>query len=206
MKNRFLLIRAKFLQKILLIKKLYVPVSMKINQSKYRNKYIEHLCFFNEWNAWVLYFLCDKTGKRLPCLHEQTFAGQRTANSKAVRCLCYRIAQVICFLRENGLTNYEELSKKTDEMTARFNQLSETIKISERCPAQIAVLRTYIIYYSKTRNVYVVYRKAGYSRKFYEAHREEIILHRLPYEKTIWLNFWFSIQAPFWCSSGTHQF
>ena len=70
-------------------------------------------------------------------------------------------------------------------MTARFNQLSETIKISERCPAQIAVLRTYIIYYSKTRNVYVVYRKAGYSRKFYEAHREEIILHRLPYEKTI---------------------
>ena len=35
MKNGFLLIRAKFLQKILLIKKLYVPVSMKINQSKY---------------------------------------------------------------------------------------------------------------------------------------------------------------------------
>ena len=33
MKNGFLLIRAKFLQKILLIKKLYVPVSIKINQS-----------------------------------------------------------------------------------------------------------------------------------------------------------------------------
>ena len=48
MKNAFLLIRAKFLQKILLIKKLYVPVSMKINQNKYRYKYIEHLCFFNE--------------------------------------------------------------------------------------------------------------------------------------------------------------
>lgn len=29
-------------------------------------------------------FLCDKPGKRLPCLHEQTFAGQRTANSGAV--------------------------------------------------------------------------------------------------------------------------
>ena len=28
-------------------------------------------------------FLCDKPGKRLPCLHEQTFAGQRTANSEA---------------------------------------------------------------------------------------------------------------------------
>ena len=28
-------------------------------------------------------FLCDKPGKRLPCLHEQTFAGQRTASSEA---------------------------------------------------------------------------------------------------------------------------
>ncbi len=25
-------------------------------------------------------FLCDTSGKRLPCLHKQTFAGQRTAN------------------------------------------------------------------------------------------------------------------------------
>lgn len=25
-------------------------------------------------------FLCDKPGKRLPCLHEQSLAGQRTAN------------------------------------------------------------------------------------------------------------------------------
>lgn len=38
MKNGFLLIGAKFLQKILLIKKLYVPVSMKINQSIFIDK------------------------------------------------------------------------------------------------------------------------------------------------------------------------
>ena len=29
-------------------------------------------------------FLCDKSGKRLPCLHEQSFDGQRTANGFAV--------------------------------------------------------------------------------------------------------------------------
>ena len=28
-------------------------------------------------------FLCDKPGKRLPCSHGQTFAGQRTASSEA---------------------------------------------------------------------------------------------------------------------------
>ena len=34
--------------------------------------------------------------------------------------------------------------------------------------AEIAVLRTHIINYAKTREVYVAYRKAGYSRKFRE--------------------------------------
>lgn len=48
MKNRFLLIRAKFLQKILLIKKVDVTSSSKINRNKYSPQYIEHLCFFNE--------------------------------------------------------------------------------------------------------------------------------------------------------------
>ena len=31
---------------------------------------------------------------------------------------------------------------------------------------------------AKTRPIYDAYRKAGYSRKFLEAHREEITLHR----------------------------
>ena len=47
-----LLIRAKFLQKILLIEKLYVHVSMKINQSKNCYEYMKqlhvygHVCMF----------------------------------------------------------------------------------------------------------------------------------------------------------------
>ena len=32
--------------------------------------------------------------------------------------------------------------------------------------AEIAVLRTHIVNYAKTRDTYAVYRKAGYSRKF----------------------------------------
>lgn len=30
----------------------------------------------------------------------------------------------------------------------------------------------------KTRDTYIAYRKSGYSKKFYEAHRDEIILHK----------------------------
>ena len=44
--------------------------------------------------------------------------------------------------------------------------------------AEIAVLRTHIINYAKTREAYVAYRKAGYSKKFRHEHEEEILLHQ----------------------------
>lgn len=44
--------------------------------------------------------------------------------------------------------------------------------------AQNKVLKTHIINYANTRDTYIAYRKSGYSKKFYEAHRDEIILHK----------------------------
>ena len=49
---------------------------------------------------------------------------------------------------------------------------------AEEKMAQNKVLKTHIINYAKTRDTYIVYRKSGYSKKFYEAHRDEIILHK----------------------------
>lgn len=49
-------------------------------------------------------------------------------------------------------------------MEARLNEISE--------------LKKHIINYSKTKDVYVEYRKHGYSKKFFEEHREEITLHK----------------------------
>ena len=39
-------------------------------------------------------------------------------------------------------------------------------------------MKTHIINYAKTRDVYVGYRKSGYSKKFFEANREELALHK----------------------------
>ena len=39
--------------------------------------------------------------------------------------------------------------------------VSVQIKAAEKCMAEIAVLRTHIVNYAKTREVYVAYRKAG---------------------------------------------
>ncbi len=44
--------------------------------------------------------------------------------------------------------------------------------------AEIQTLRTHFINYSKTREVYTQYRKAGYSKKFLAEHEGEIILHK----------------------------
>ena len=44
--------------------------------------------------------------------------------------------------------------------------------------AEIAVLKTHIINYSKTRDVYAAYRKSGYSKKYLAEHESEILLHK----------------------------
>lgn len=40
------------------------------------------------------------------------------------------------------------------------------------------VLKTHIVNYSKTRDVYVAYRKSGYSKKYLEEHEDDIIIHK----------------------------
>ena len=57
--------------------------------------------------------------------------------------------------------------------------MGDSIKAAEARLTEIAVLKTNIINYAKTREVYAAYRKAGYSKVFLEAHREEITLHKV---------------------------
>ena len=73
---------------------------------------------------------------------------------------------------------YAVLEEKAAAATAHHNDLSAQIKAAEKRMAEIAVLRTHIVNYAKTREVYVAYRKAGYSKKFREEHEEEILLHQ----------------------------
>ena len=49
-----------------------------------------------------LFFLRDTPGKRLPCLHEQAFAGQRTANGFDVSCRGKRLCRELQCLSEVG--------------------------------------------------------------------------------------------------------
>ena len=82
------------------------------------------------------------------------------------------------FLRENNIESFEDLDKRTEEAVQKFNELNESIKASEKRLAEILAIKKHILNYRKTKDVYVAYRRAGYSRKFFEEHREEITLHK----------------------------
>ena len=89
-----------------------------------------------------------------------------------------QMAQTMNFLTEHNLLEYSELAEKAAAASAHHNELSAQIKAAEKRMAEIAVLRTHIINYAKTRETYVAYRKAGYSKKFSEEHEQEILLHQ----------------------------
>ena len=76
------------------------------------------------------------------------------------------------------IDDLDQLRALALEKTTRRDELLSSIKEFEKWLAEIAALKKHIINYSKTRAAYEAYRKAGYSKKFFEAHREEITLHK----------------------------
>lgn len=89
-----------------------------------------------------------------------------------------QMAQTINYLREHGLLDLAELQKKTDDVTAKYHELSDKIKSSETRMKTISEMKTQIIAYMRMREVYDGYKKSGYSRTYYTEHEGEILLHK----------------------------
>ena len=88
------------------------------------------------------------------------------------------MSKTLLFLQEQKIGSAEELRERATAATERYHAMGDSIKAAEVRLTEIAVLKTHIINYAKTRDVYAAYRKAGYSKTFLEAHREEITLHK----------------------------
>ena len=88
------------------------------------------------------------------------------------------MSKTLIFLQEKKIGSIEEMQERVDAATARYHELGDSIKVAETRMTEIAVLRTHIVNYTKTRPVYDAYRKAGYSKRFLENHRAEITLHK----------------------------
>ena len=88
------------------------------------------------------------------------------------------MSKTLLFLQEQKISSADELRERAAVATERYHTMGNSIKAAEARLTEIAVLKTHIINYAKTRPVYDAYCKSGYSKKFLEAHREEITLHK----------------------------
>jgi hypothetical protein len=88
------------------------------------------------------------------------------------------MAKTLIYLQEHGLDDYAVLKEKAETASGRFNSLSDRIKELDVKLNANAALQKHIVTYSKTRQTYVEYRKAGYSKRFRELHEADIILHQ----------------------------
>lgn len=86
-------------------------------------------------------------------------------------------AKTLNFLVENGLTDYDELAARAEQAGDRFDDVSRRIKQLEARMAEVAQLKTHIINYSKTREIYAAYKKSRHKKEFLAEHGDEIAQH-----------------------------
>ena len=87
-------------------------------------------------------------------------------------------ARTVILLKEKGLGNYDDLTAHIENLSARFDALSDSIKVAEKRMVEVQALQQHIKNYRNTRQIYIEYRKSGYSKKFFEEHRQEITIHK----------------------------
>ena len=88
-----------------------------------------------------------------------------------------RMAKTKLYMDEHSL-DYASLADRKSVLVKREKELSELINQAQTRLAEINVLKTHIINYSKTKEIYVTYRKSGYSKKYLEEHEADIIIHK----------------------------
>lgn len=89
-----------------------------------------------------------------------------------------QLSKTLLYLSEQGIRNYEELDRRVDEVTAEFTDVQGRIKQVEERLTEIAELKKHIINFVKAKDIFAEYKKSGYSKKFFEEHREILMLRK----------------------------
>ena len=88
------------------------------------------------------------------------------------------MAKTFSYLREHGLLDRAELDRRADETSGKTEKTMKRIREIEDRQREIAQIKTHIIQYSKTREIYAQYKKSNWSPKFAAQHEQEIAMHR----------------------------
>ena len=89
-----------------------------------------------------------------------------------------QVAKTLLFLQEHEIESYEQLKEITDERCGRMHELQDSMKKKELRLQKIKKLQKAIVDYAKTREVFVAYKKSGYSKKFWEEHEADLLIYK----------------------------
>ena len=85
-------------------------------------------------------------------------------------------ANTVNFLTENDI-NYQTLEQQVQNSTERFHEISDQLKQKEKQIKEVLELKTNIIYYARTIDIYKQYQKTKDKQNFQKEHSEDIIKH-----------------------------
>lgn len=89
-----------------------------------------------------------------------------------------QMAQAMMFMQEHGIKSYDELNERAASISAHCDDLLESINADEARLQEIAVMKKHIINFAKAKDVFAAYKKSGYNRDFFEAHRDVLTLRK----------------------------
>ena len=89
-----------------------------------------------------------------------------------------QMSKALLFLQENGIESLEQLNDRTSAIVQQTEGLKDSIRADETRLAEIAVLRGHILNYVKTREIYQGYKASGFSKVYFESHRQDLTLHK----------------------------
>ena len=89
-----------------------------------------------------------------------------------------QMSKALLFLQENGIESLEQLNDRTSAIVQQTEGLKDSIRADEARLAEIAVLRGHILNYVKTRDIYQGYKASGFSKVYFESHRQALTLHK----------------------------
>ncbi len=87
------------------------------------------------------------------------------------------MAKTMVFIKNHKIENRADLEKRMREMTAKRNKLQARIVEADTRMNELISQRKVITDYRRTRDIYVQYHDSGWSKAFYNEHKEQIDIH-----------------------------
>lgn len=89
-----------------------------------------------------------------------------------------QLASSMAYISTHGIKTYNELFRQVDDAVRKTDELLARVQSAETRLKEIAEMKKAITNYLKTKDVYAEWKKSGYSKSFYAAHEEQIIIHK----------------------------